>query len=860
MSATSFITNANVQRAMADDWHALRAEAVLQKLDSSPLGLTSRQAAQPLSRFGPNERVQTAKRRPLRVLLSQSVAVLVTALIIAAIISASLGVLPAQTEHLYHAALIILVVSKPVEPRPRGSFLGDRKNMAFMGTAVDGGRGKAVIVETGMATQLGKIAGLVQQETKEETPLQRQLDRLGRQIGVAVLLAAALIFVIGVLRDPGHIELLFLTAVGLSVAAIPEGLPAIVTISLALGLQRMIRRGALIRKLPAVEALGAASVICSDKTGTLTKGEMNVRVVVAGTVDYEVIGEGFDPSGVVRTGGQVADLAAHPGLRPLLECGVLCNDAVLRRDGTRWVVEGDPTEGALLVAARRASLDPEAIRARWPRVAEIAFTSERKKMSTLHAQLSESDLREVVSLPEGERLRRLHGTPAVLHVKGAPERILASCSHHVVDGERKALSDFDRSQYQFRNQEMATRALRVIGFAVREFQGELPPLGEEALETDLTFLGLAGMMDAPRSDAIEAIRRCKKAGIRVVMITGDHKLTAMAVAREMGILGEGDRALTGEELEKMSDEELVREVTHIRVYARVAPEHKMRIVDAWKKAGHIVAMTGDGVNDAPALKRSNLGVAMGITGTDVAKESADMVLTDDNFASIVAAIEEGRGIYENIRKFVAFLLSANAGEVLIMFIATLAIADPQFLPFFAPVQLLWINLVTDGLPALALGVDPYPTDSMNRPPRNPKEGVLSRDILFLIVVVSVILTVGTLGVFFLELWEGADAIRARTVAFTTIVFFELFLVFSMRSPRQTIWQIGLFTNTKLIIAVLGSMALQAAVIYTPFLHDVFETEPLTPRDWLETVLISLTAFAFVEVLKVVRHRIKASAP
>src|SRR2546426_10815701 len=853
MSATSFITNANVQRAMADDWHALRAEAVLQKLDSSPLGLTS--LAAPKAHVLREGGVVAV---PSREVVPGDVVVL-----------AAGDRIPADARLLEVASLRVneasltgesLPVSKAVEPLPRDSFLGDRKNMAFMGTAVDGGRGKAVIVETGMATQLGKIAGLVQQETKEETPLQRQLDRLGRQVGIAVLLAAGLIFVIGVLRDPGHIELLFLTAVGLSVAAIPEGLPAIVTISLALGLQRMIRRGALIRKLPAVEALGAASVICSDKTGTLTKGEMNVRVVVAGTVDYEVVGEGFDPSGLVRTDGQVANLVAHPGLRQLLECGVLCNDALLRRDGTRWVVEGDPTEGALLVAARRAGMDPEAVRVRWPRVAEIAFTSERKKMSTLHAQLSETELREVVSLPEGERLRGLRGMPAVLHVKGAPERILASCSHHIVDGERKALSDFDRSQYQFRNQEMATRALRVIGFAVREFQGELPPLGEEALETDLTFLGLAGMMDAPRSDAIEAIRRCKKAGIRVVMITGDHKLTAMAVAREMGILGEGDLAFTGEELERMPDDELVRQVERIRVYARVAPEHKMRIVDAWKKAGHIVAMTGDGVNDAPALKRSDLGVAMGITGTDVAKESADMVLTDDNFASIVAAIEEGRGIYENIRKFVAFLLSANAGEVLIMFIATLAIADPQFLPFFSPVQLLWINLVTDGLPALALGVDPYPTDSMNRPPRNPKEGVLSRDILFLIVVVSVILTVGTLGVFFLELAEKADAIRARTVAFTTIVFFELFLVFSMRSPRQTIWQIGLFTNTKLIIAVLGSMALQAAVIYTPFLHDVFETEPLTPRDWLETVLISLTAFAFVEVLKVVRHRIKASAP
>src|SRR2546430_3409341 len=371
---------------------------------------------------------------------------------------------------------------------------------------------------------------------------------------------------------------------------------------------------------------------------------------------------------------------------------------------------------------------------------------------------------------------------------------------------------------------------------------------------------MAAMMAAPRGDAIAGIERCKRGCIHVGRIPGDHKLTAMAVAREMGILGEGERALTGEELGRMSDDEVVREVDRIRVYARVAPEHKTRIVDAWKKAGHIVAMTGDGVNDAPALKRSNLGVAMGITGTDVAKESADMVLTDDNFASIVSAIEEGRGIYENIRKFVAFLLSANAGEVLVMFIATLALADPQFLPFFSPVQLLWINLVTDGLPAIALGVDPYPTDLMARPPRNPKEGVLSRDILFLIVVVSVILTVGTLGVFFLELSEKADAIRARTVAFTTIVFFELFLVFSMRSPRQTIWQIGLFTNTKLIIAVLGSMALQAAVIYTPFLHDVFETEPLTPRDWLLTVLSSPPAIPLAPGLQLLPHRIKASAP
>src|SRR5256712_1987327 len=541
MSVMSFITSPMVRRSMADDWHALRPEAVLQRLESSRIGLTTRESAARLARVGPNELVQTTRISPLRILLSQFTDVLVIVLIIAAIISAALGLAQNETSDLYDAILIIAIVimnavlgflqeyraerslealktlaaprahvvregavvaipsrelvpgevivlaagdrvpadarlleaaslrvneasltgeslpvSKATEALPRETFLGDRKNLVFMGTTVDGGRGKAVVVETAMATELGKIAGLVQQETKEETPLQKQLDRLGRQIGIAVLLAAGLIFVIGILRelpglDASHVELLFLTAVGLSVAAIPEGLPAIVTISLALGLQRMIRRGALIRKLPAVEALGAASVICSDKTGTLTKGEMNVRVVVAGTREYEVIGEGFDPSGVVRADGRVADLEAHPGFQRILECGVLCNDAVLKRDGTRWVVEGDPTEGALLGAARRARMDPDAIRAKWPRVAEIAFTSERKKMSTLHAPLSESQAREILSLPEAEGLRHLAGVTAVLHVKGAPERILAACSHPVGGGQRKPLSEYDRRQYLVRN-------------------------------------------------------------------------------------------------------------------------------------------------------------------------------------------------------------------------------------------------------------------------------------------------------------------------------------------------------------------------------------------------------------------------
>ncbi len=756
-------------------------------------------------------------------------------------------------------------VSKATAALPRDAFLGDRKDMAFMGTSVEGGRGKGLVVATGMLTELGKIAGLVQQETKEETPLQRQLDRLGKQIGLVILGVAAAVFLLMFLReaDPfAKLELLFLTAVGLAVAAIPEGLPAVVTISLALGLQRMIKRHALIRKLPAVEALGAATVICSDKTGTLTKGEMNVRAFYVAGRSYEIKGEGFDPAGDLRLDGQLVDPKVHPGLREALVCGALCNDAAIRREGERWVCEGDPTEGALVVAAMRAGFNADVLRTEQPRVAELAFTSERKMMSTLHAPLSAQALQEILAVSEDRRHLSLAEIGAkMLYVKGAPERILNACSHHLVDGERRPLTDYDRKQYLFQNQEMATRALRVLGLASRSFPGEMPPLREEGLESGLTFLGLVGMMDAPRQDAADAIARCKKAGIQVVMITGDHKLTAMAVAREMGILAEGERALTGEELDRVPEDELVRDAEHIKVYARVSPQHKMRIVDAWKKRGHVVAMTGDGVNDAPALKRSDLGVAMGITGTDVAKESADMVLTDDNFASIVAAVEEGRGIYENIRKFVAYLLSANAGEVLTMLLATLFIVNPDFLPFFTPVQLLWINLVTDGLPALALGVDPYPPDIMNRPPRNPKEGVLSKDIAFLIVVVAFILTVGTLGIFAWELADGSDPIRTQTVAFTTIVFFELFLVFAIRSPRQTIRQIGFFTNRKLIYAVLVSAALQIMVIYTPFFQAAFHTEPLTAFDWVRAILISLTAFALVELLKWVRQRrAKAAAP
>ncbi len=928
---------------MPEAWHAVDVETAFEREGSAPTGLSKGEAAERLAKVGPNELVQTTRISPLRIFLEQFTDVLVIILIIAAAVSAYLGLSRGESTEVWDAVLIAIIVvlnsvlgffqefraekslqalkalaapkahvvrggealaiasrdlvpgdvvvlaagdKTPADLRlfeaaslrtneasltgestavtkstgvlPADAFLGDRRNMTFMGTSVEGGRGKGLVVATGMRTELGKIAGLVQQETKEETPLQRQLDRLGRQIGLIILGIAAAVFLLMFLKeaDPmANLELLFLTAVGLAVAAIPEGLPAVVTISLALGLQRMIRRHALIRKLPAVEALGSATVICSDKTGTLTKGEMNVRSFSIGGRTYEVRGEGFDPAGDIRLDGQRVDLKDHPDLREALVCGVLCNDAAIKREGERWTCEGDPTEGALVVAAMRAGLDGDILRSEQPRVAELAFTSERKMMSTLHAPVSAQALQEILAVSEDRRHLSLAEIGAkLLYVKGAPERILNACTHHLVGGERKPLTDFDRKQYLFANQEMATRALRVLGLASRSFPGEVPPIREGGLEGGLTFLGLVGMMDAPRQDAIGAIARCKKAGIQVVMITGDHKLTAMAVAREMGVLAEGERALTGEELDHVSEDDLVRDIEHIKVYARVSPEHKMRIVDAWKKKGHVVAMTGDGVNDAPALKRADLGVAMGITGTDVAKESADMVLTDDNFASIVAAVEEGRGIYENIRKFVAYLLSANAGEVLIMLIATLFIVNPEFLPFFTPVQLLWINLVTDGLPALALGVDPYPADSMMRPPRNPREGVLSRDTAYLIVVVATILTVGTLGIFAWEQIDGSDPVRTQTVTFTTIVFFELFLVFAIRSPRQTIWQIGFLTNRKLIYAVLLSMALQVMVIYVPPFQTPFHTEPLTAWDWVRTLVISLSAFLIVELLKWARQR------
>ncbi len=724
-------------------------------------------------------------------------------------------------------------VRKTLDPLEGQVYVGDRMNMVFMGCTAEVGRGRAVVVSTGMATELGKIAGMVQEEKREKTPLQRRLARLARQIGIGVLAAAIIIFVVGLSRAV-DVVLMFLTAVSLAVAAIPEGLPAVVTITLALGLQRMARRNALIRRLPAAETLGSANVICSDKTGTLTLGEMNVRDIYTLSAEYAVEGRGFEPRGVFTRGGEKVDPMKSPTLLQLLRASTLCTDATVEKEGSAWRVLGDTTEGALIVAGMRAGLRKEKLESEEPRIGEITFDSVRKRMTTVHRH------QEVVA-----------------YTKGAPEVVLGLCSH--VKGEELIeLDEALRKKILEANTAMASRALRVLAVACRPLPPDLSEFDGDVVEREMVFLGLVGMIDAPREDAVAAVKDSKDAGIRVIMITGDHKLTAVAIAKEMGIMSNSDKALTGDELERLGDKELYGAVEEVTVYARVSPHHKVRIVEALKRRGHIVAMTGDGVNDAPALKRADIGVSMGITGTDVAKEASDMVLTDDNFASIVRAIEEGRGIFDNIRKFVGYLLSANAGEVLVMFLATLIFVRPEFLPFLAPIQLLWINLVTDGLPALALGVDPIAKDIMDRPPRSPKESPLNREMAAVVLGVGALMAVVGLWAF---QWQVGDQVsealiqRGRTTVFTFIVVFELLFVFSIRSLRDPIHRSGPFANRWLILAVIASFILQLLVIYLPSLQTAFRTTALTMADWTLIALLSLLLILTFESWKVLRGRL-----
>lgn len=741
-----------------------------------------------------------------------------------------------------------LPIAKDVLPVAEEAPLGDRHNMLFSGTAVTYGHGRAVVVETGMRSEMGRIAELLEEAPKETTPLQQELAKVGRMLGAVVLVIAAVmigtILLVEEVEGFGAFFDVLILGVALAVAAVPEGLPAVVTAVLAMGVQRMAKRNAIVRHLAAVETLGSANIIASDKTGTLTKNEMTVRTVVTASGRVNFIGTGYAPTGEVTShaGGPIEGNLRGEFMRALAAADRANNAVLQERDG-RWMVQGDPTEGALIVASRKAGFEQEILESRFSRIGEVPFSSERKLMSTVHRDAK----REQV---------------LVAFTKGAPDVLLARCSQEEVGEDKRPLTKERREEIGRAIDQLASEGMRTLAVALRLLPRDTfdPNSLDERLEENLVFLGLIGMIDPPRPEAAIAVAKAKAAGIRPLMITGDHPVTAAAIATELG-LSSGSAAVRGVDIENMSDAALEQTVKETSVYARVNPSHKLRIVKALQASGAIVAMTGDGVNDAPALKNADIGVAMGITGTDVSKEAADIVLADDNFASIVAAVEEGRAIFSNIRKFLRYLLSSNIGEVLTMFFGVL-LADMiglsaiegggLILPLVAT-QILWINLVTDGAPALALGMDPADQDAMNQPPRSRSEGVITARMWRGIVFVGTIMAAGTLLV--LDsclpggLIEGVGDLRyAQTMAFQTIVFYSLFNVLNARSDEQSAF-VGLFTNAWLWGALGLSIALQVAVVYVPFLQAAFSTTALSLQDWMLCVFVGSTVLWLRELSK-----------
>jgi len=704
--------------------------------------------------------------------------------------------------------------------------LADRANMVYMGTSIASGKARAIVAATGMATELGKIAGMIQGIGHETTPLQRRLEEFGKFIVYVCFGLVGLVFLLELLRGSKLIDV-FLTSVSLAVAAIPEGLPAVVTIALALGVQRMVKRNAIVRKLPSVETLGCATVICSDKTGTLTKNEMTVQALYVNRILFNVTGVGYDVKGEFTRDYKTIDTSDYPELKKLLSYSALCNGAELSQDKCGYKIVGDPTEGALLTAAAKLNIWKKELEEKNPFIQEIPFDSERKKMTIV----------------------RNAGDRVIAFVKGAPDLFLEDCVDiEDREGTRK-LDDKDKKEILAFNEKLASLAMRVLAIGYKVLDRVPESYTAEAIEKDLVFLGLAAMIDPPREEVKKAIEKCSAAGIKTVMITGDHKNTAVAIAKELGFFKQDLLALTGEELDRLSDDELYEKIEFTPVYARVSPEHKLRIVKAWRRHNEIVAMTGDGVNDAPAVKEADIGVSMGITGTDVTKEVSDMVITDDNFASIVSAVEEGRGIYDNIKKFIHYLLSCNVGEILVMFISSL-IGFPVPL---LPIQILWVNLVTDGLPALALGVDPVDKDVMSRPPRKPDEPVIAKENLFLMLWQGAFIAFCSLLAFSLVLFVEKQGLgRARTAAFIVLSCAQLFHSFNCRSNRESIFKIGFFTNKKLILATLISFGLQMVVVYQPFLQTIFKTEPLGGLDWCLVIFISSFPLWAMELVKLIR--------
>ena len=765
-----------------------------------------------------------------------------------------------------------LAVEKRASVTLKGDVpLGDRKNAAYMGSLVTYGRGKAVVISTGMQTQIGLIAEMLQSFEEEPTPLQRKLDQLGRTLGTAVLIICLIVFVVWVARETelglifaadgglgAYLQTsqqtlveVFLIAISLAIAAVPEGLPAIVTISLALGMREMIRRHALIRKLSAVETLGSATTICSDKTGTLTQNEMTAVRLWVHHAEITVDGRGYQPEGEFRWPDRdnrrtyVRDDVEASGL---LWAAALANDAVLETVGAvegkpTYRMVGDPTEGALLVAAAKAELWRSELEQRYPRVAEIPFDAERKRMSTIH------ELRDIAE-DDGSPFSP-YEKGYVVCIKGAPDLLLERSTELLHRKGALPMEDHDIEAIREANSRMASQALRVLGVAYRKLDRLPAPeyIQPDEIEHDLVFVGLIGMIDPARVEVKPAIGKARGAGIRTVMITGDYPDTARAIAREIDLLREGGQVHTGADLEQMDDRRLVEVVEHTDVFARVSPQHKVRIVEALRARGHVVAMTGDGVNDAPALKRSDIGVAMGITGTDVSKGTADMVLTDDNYVSIVSAVEQGRIIYGNIRKFVFYLLSCNVGEVAIILIAALA-GWPTPL---TPIQLLWLNLLTDGAPALALGMERGDPDVMDRPPRPPQEPIITRVMLIRIAIMTVALTSVVLAAFWIGLTEhGRDL--AETMAFATLALAELPIAYTSRSERYPLYRLGPFRNKWMKYAAGLSVLLTVLVIFVPFLNGPFNTVPLTLQQWEIVLPLALIPAAIAEISKFVLRR------
>ena len=879
------------------DWHTLMREEIEQRLGTGPSGLSTEEVEARLERYGPNVLQREARETRLTVFLRQFKSVLIIILIIAAAVSFLVGeaidafailiivalnaVLGFSQEWqageaiealkkllVQHAVVVrggerreidasgivpgdIVVVemgervpadlfiieatslqvdeapltgeSSPVNKAP-GSLppetpLAERSNMAFAGTTVVNGRGYGIAVATGMKTEFGKIAGLSQQVADVTTPLARQMDRLGRDLGLIAIGIAVLVVIVGLLQQRGFLEM-FLIGVSLAVAVIPEGLPAVVTLTLALGIKSMMRRNCLIRHLPASETLGAVSVICTDKTGTLTRNEMTVVRVRTPGEEVTVTGAGYAPEGEFLVGERTIDPLADPGLRQYLRTVLLCNHATLALEEGGWRIFGTPTEGALVVAAAKAGLSrddaPETVK-------EFSFNSTRKRMTIIYRE------------DEGD----------VAYVKGAPEVLLSLSSRALLAGSVVPLTEDLRAKLLAEIEEYASQGLRLLGAAYRPLPAGLE-WTEDSVEQDLIFLGFAGIVDPPRPEAAEAIRLCKSAGIDVIMITGDNPLTAYTIAKNLGLSSEG--ALTGADLESMSDEDLERRLRTTKVLSRVTAEHKLRVIDVLSKDQAVIAMTGDGVNDAPALKKASIGIAMGIKGTDVAKESSDMVLVDDNFASIVAGVEEGRREYDNISRFTRYLLSSNVGE-LVAIVGGILLGLPLIL---IPVQILWINLVTDGLTALALGLEPAERDVMQRKPRDPGEAILTRSAYLVISILGIWLGLLTICVFS-GLYE-IDLDRARTMAFTGLIIFELYNVLNFRSFRFPLHQIGFFSNPTLLLAILGSLALQAVVVYVPIFNTFLGTAPLTLADWGLLALLGLPVLIAGEAYKVIRLR------